>query len=254
MDEIQKLWNTIKDIKDLIRRHKHDGIETVELEDENDESSSSASASPSASVGTDDTLFDSFFDLINFTSKDGFNEFTTTGGTSFAYSSHLHLITASGAPSNYWLAQAVNYKNIHEVSKALTVEWVVQDLSISGGQQTASLFMANGTPPITTQQGFGFKIINNYIYCWNGNGVNTEETNTGLLIQPSLTNESTRLKATSTRNEDVRFYVDGELVATHLANLPTTGDFRIALGIETGNDGDESIEINRILIKKEYTF
>lgn len=205
------------------------------------------------------TFFDSFLDLINWSSLDGFSTFTigSAGSTSIQSASvQLATVSGAGAGGGTFICQNRSY-NIVETGKPITVEWIIwsTDHSTSGGQFDGYLQMVEGSGsyPVTTANHFGFWIDETAIKATCADGTTETITDTGEVITVSQGEQLRRLKVVYTPGTDIKFYLNDVLKATHTTNLPDAAtSFRLTLGVSTGNTASKLFNFGRVLIQKNY--
>ena len=95
---------------------------------------------------------------------------------------------------------------------------------------------------------FGFLLADTTLYVTNADG--TTQKKTDIHSQLTLTNPNS-IAFVITGTTDIKFYINGILVATHTDNIPTTGTARIFTGLE-GLDASQQVAISNsyTLIKK----
>lgn len=205
------------------------------------------------------TFFDSFLDLINWSSLDGFTT-TTIGsaGSTAIQSASVQLATVSGAVAGGGTFITQNrWYNIIEIGKPITVEWIIwsTDHSTAGGQFDGYLQMVEdpGSYPVTTGKHFGFWIDETNIKASCADGTTQSTTDTGEVITVAQGEQLRRLKAVYTPGTDIKFYINDVLKATHTTHLPDdAAHFRLALGVSTGNTASKIFNFGRVLIQKQY--
>ncbi|MGE0126676.1 MAG: hypothetical protein AB7U82_01130 [Blastocatellales bacterium] len=196
-------------------------------------------------------LLSKFVDLIHWSSLVGC---TSTGtGAAAAQGPILLLSTASGlAGSQQYVYEIEQHIKLLETGKLVTVEWQVADFQPSlggGGELHFYMQESNSTPP-TTGHHFGFYTSSDAIYASNADGTTQKTTTTGVNINTG--EQRTRLKAVVNPGTDVKFYVNDVLKVTHTTNLPSAANYRLTVGVKTGNTTQRDLYLNRVLITKEY--
>lgn len=195
--------------------------------------------------------FAQFLDLIHWSSLDG----STAAGTGAAAAEGpiLLLQTASGlAGSQEYVYGVEQYIKLLETGKLVTVEWQIADYQpVLGGGGELHFYMqeSNSTPP-TTGNHFGFYTSGDQIYASNADGTTQQTTSTAVGL--STGEQRTRLKAVVNPGTDVKFYVNDVLKVTHTTNLPANGNYRLTIGVKTGNNTQRDLQVNRVLIQKNY--
>jgi hypothetical protein len=195
--------------------------------------------------------FDQFLDIVHWSSLDAF---TATGtGAATAQGALLLLQTASGiAGSQHYVYEIEQHIKLLETGKLVTVEWQIADFQPGlGGGGEIHLYMqeSNSTPP-TTGNHFGFYTSGDTIYASNADGTTQKATTMGANITTG--EQRTRLKAVVNPGTNVKYYLNGTLVVTHTTELPTAGNYRLTVGVKTGNTTQRDLYVNRVLIKKDY--
>jgi hypothetical protein len=197
--------------------------------------------------------FSKFIDLVHWGSLDGY---TATGtGAAAAKGPILLLSTASGlAGSQEYVYGVEQYIKLLETDKEVSVEWQIADMQPGlggGGEFHFYMQESNSTPP-TTGNHFGFYTSGDTIYASNADGTTQKATTTGVNI--STGEQLTRLKVVVNPGTDVKFYINDVLKVTHGAsdNLPSVGNYRLTIGVKTGNNTQRDLYVNRVLITKEY--
>lgn len=206
-------------------------------------------------IGSDapDTFdpFAQFLDLVHWGSLDAFTASGT--GVATAQGPILLLQTASGlAGSQQYVYEIEQHIKLLETGKLVTVEWQVADMQPGlggGGEFHFYMQESNSTPP-TTGNHFGFYTSGDTIYASNADGSTQKATSVGVNIAAG--EQRTRLKAVVNPGTDVKFYVNDVLKVTHTQNLPSNGNYRVTVGVKTGNATQRDLYVNRVLIQKIY--
>ena len=219
----------------VVPYHIHNGVDSPQLESSNILNSSS--------------IFDSFLDIVHWNSLDGWS--ISGAGNVAVRDGSVEISTPNSANTGCFIYTNETYFKIHESNKLLSIEWQVGKATTFVNGVSVYLYMSavTVTPP-TSHQHFGFTITDGTLYCSNADG--TARTTASLNTSVIAGSQRTRLRADVINNQSIKYYVNGTLMHTTTTSLPAATDLYFVLGITTPNTTLQTINLNRILINKEY--
>jgi len=100
------------------------------------------------------------------------------------------------------------------------------------------------TPPADTSKHVGWKIINGLLYATNADGTTETATSTGITLETWTVLKLFIIPTID--NAEVKFYVNGELKATHTTNLPPLWNYFIWLGIKNTAAEDKGLRLKTV--------
>ena len=164
-------------------------------------------------------LGDRFIEIIDLKSSlDGFTVSTGSGG----YAEPIGMSFQLGFLLNGTYARIKSKGGIQSqnmMGKTITFDFFILYTSNSSNSNTFICFTNDSTqPPSETAKHVGFKFVAGDIYATSADGTTQTQTDTGVnLMNPTY---NYRLRIEWTFRTDIRFYINGNLVATHPTNLP----------------------------------
>ena len=197
--------------------------------------------------------FTRFRNYISWLSLDGFTATLTGNATAVAKGLYLYLTTPTAATGTSHVISKGSLGNAFcAEDKAINCEWSFGGCAAVTDQTVKLLLTTVTTAPAPDNDiQFGFKIVNADINSITGDGSDNELTDTGVNISTGRT--ITRLRAVFTPGSKCEFYIDGDLVTTHLTHLPAAAsDFYLAGMITSGAATIKDLYLQRFLIEREY--
>ena len=190
-----------------------------------------------------------YIDIFNWCGTEGITETHIDG--SYTMKRQLILLQSGATRFNYTHIRFTDDfpTNFFESGKPFTIEIIILNIN-SITDQEIELFV--GQMPTIDQTHFGFSLQGDgIVYASNSIAGFEQRTTTGVTL--STGEQFTRLKAVFTVGTDIKFYVNDVLKVTHTSLLPAgTGGLFFNIYIGTDADADKTIELGRVLIKKEY--
>ena len=163
----------------------------------------------------------------------------------------LKQATDSTSADSTKLSTSIAWKGLVETGKELQSEVSIYYLS-SLDAHTAYMHLTSTTAFLNeTASHFGWKIVDGRIWASSADGAVQEATDTS--IDLVATTQRVRLNARFVPGTSVKFYIDGELVATHSTRFPAAGaDMFPNFGMRTDAAVAKEIYWGRLQIIKEY--
>jgi hypothetical protein len=132
-----------------------------------------------------------------------------------------------------------------------TIEFIITWLaSVENVLVWAQLTHAVSYPPDPVTRHIGWKILGSRLYVSNADDSAQTITDTGIDLE--AVDQFTRLKLVFTPGVDIKFYVNGELVATHTTHLPTDSLEKTYMFIQTLENDYKEVAFDRILLQQAY--
>jgi len=203
-------------------------------------------------AAADFDMFGKYICFFPWLSKDGLYEATYYGGGTVDMRGQILFIqTSSTLNDSMFVSTRDPIRNIYEANKKITAEWVITKLdSVTNVTRVLYMSAVQTLPWSDTSHHFGFKIMNARIYASNGNGTTQTITDTG--IDTTIDEQLARLKVIFNPTNDIKFYHNNTLVATHTTNLPTVDDYFWVTVVKTLEAVSKYIRIGRSLLQVEY--
>ena len=190
-----------------------------------------------------------YIDIFNWCGTEGITETHIDG--SYTMKRQLILLQSGATRFNYTHIRFTDDfpTNFFESGKPFTIEIIILNINSVTG---AAFELGVGDIPSGSAEHFGFIISDDgIIYAVNAQGSYRTITSTGVTASTGV--QFTRLKAVFTPGTDIKYYINDVLKITHTSMLPYMfGGLYIGMRVNTGADADKTIELGRILIKKEY--
>ena len=191
-------------------------------------------------------IFDKFRDIITWGSLDGFVVGGDAGYSVVPMGIMVGLETHTDINDSAYLLSDGYWVDLVQTGKVVTIEMVVNWLDWITNQDimlalTERLF---GIPYL------GWRISGADLYAINHDGLLETSTDTG--IDMINGNQHTRLKMVFTPGQDIKFYVNDVLKATHSTNLPNIVICGLYFTVTTLTNEFRDIGIGRVLIEREY--
>jgi hypothetical protein len=201
------------------------------------------------------SIFDKFRDFIPCVSIDGLTVGGDAGYVVTPRGVNIDLITNNVNGDEVYLYTSNMWRDLVATGRVVTIEFLVHYLEAITNQTIYLCVRSNILYPSGGEgkEHFGWKIIGADLYATNSN--NSDETITDTGVDMELSHQRTRLKMVYDPGQNLKFYVNDVLKATHTTNLPqytSTGrSYGPYFSIITGEDAVKEIDIGRILIERE---
>jgi len=197
------------------------------------------------------SVFDSMIDYWNLYGTDGVGQTVMNDGLLSIDGGSAFMMTGSNIDDSVDIRAGEVYYKIAETGKALTVGFQLMGIDdITANTMWFGMLNGFSEPPGENADFVGFIIKNGSIYGKCGDGANKTETDTGIDLATGT--QRTRLRFVFIPGTNCKFYVNDVLKATITTTLPDTEDMFPVMCIETLEAVNKSLNVGRVLIKKEY--
>lgn len=195
--------------------------------------------------------FAQFLDIISWVSLDGFY---LDGDGDYGADPCGHCLwfwTGSLEGNEVMLRPSDSLYKFQDTGQLITSEFLVYYLDYITDQAFwLRLADTDGIPISELTSHIGWKIIDSRIYASSANGVDATLSNTGIDLIADT--QLVRLKLVFNPGTDLKFYVNGTLLATHDTNLPDLEHYKVCLHGKTLTDDMRDIVLGRVLLRKAY--